>query len=106
MEKVYKYYEENYKLTRARTDALLEVHRGYNTLVELPQVAIGRFNANGDTADVLDCVSVDGTLKTIRLMCLIGRIRFPLVKYIRFERANKKKANTRRHLINKFIKGV
>ena len=79
----------------------IEVIRDRNNQI----IAMGRYNINGDTAHILDCLVIKHLRfrKLIKLMVLRGLKKFPNVTHIEYERELYKDPKKRRLNVMRFL---
>jgi len=101
---LYTYLFNTYGMGKIEVDETLNLHKEYETFVVIDGKGYARFNIKGTIAYIMDCVVIDGGLKTLRKLCWIGKDKFPYLKTIKFERQLKKRKNMRYFKLNDFIK--
>ena len=102
--RIYTYLFKIYGMGKMGADSILNLHKEFNTFSIIDGKGYARYNVKEDIAYVMDCVVIDGGLKTLRKLCWIGKDKFPYVKTIKFERQSKKRKNMRYFKLNDFIK--
>ena len=103
---IYSHMDEAYLWTPDKIDTILNMHKQYNTYALVTGKGYARFNIEGKTAYIMDCVVIDGGAKTLRRLCKYGLFKFPYAKHIRFERQLKKRKDMRKYNLKDLIKEV
>ena len=106
IDNIYSYMISNYGIRKEDVDTILTKHKEYDTFVAIDGKGYARFNIEGDTAYILDCIVIEGGVKTIRQLCKLGLEKFPYAINIRFERKLKQRKDMRKFNLNDLIKEV
>jgi hypothetical protein len=104
IDKIYRYFYDTYNQAGDDTDKMLNSHKEYDTFTLIDGSGYARYNIEGTVAYIMDCIVIDGGLKTLRQMCKQGRDKFPYAKTIRFERRSKQRNDMRHFTLKDMIK--